>query len=132
MFNKEKTYFKKKLIGVQNMVWDLEFKKFKTLYVREQIRKEYDALRSRLEILKTQINADKGKPVTDEFKRLQDQEVIVTKDISKKLDQMKSLDIEIVGAKPSAEIPDGHQGLDETVEALRELMDVTKKYLKQI
>ena len=137
MFNKQKDYFKKKLKGIQAMVWDLEFKRYKTLYVREQIRQEYDALRSRQEILKTQIKAESetGKlkdTNLDEFKRLEDDEVRLNNDIEKKVAQMKSLDIEVNGAKPSAENPEGHQGINETLEALRELSNVTKTYLRDL
>lgn len=132
MFNKEKRYFKKKLWGVQCMIWDLEFKRFKTLYVREQIRQEYDNLRSKLEILKTQINAEKDKSTTDEFKRLEDQEAVFNRDIERKVEQMKQLDMEVNGASASADLPEGHQGLNQTMEALRELMEVTKMYIKEL
>lgn len=134
MFNTQKSYFKKKVKGVQCMIWDLEFKRFKTQYVREQIRQEYDQLRSKLEILKTQIAAEKDKPSlsVDEFKRLEDQEVLLNKDIERKVAQMKGLDVEISGARPSAENPEGHQGLNETLDALRELKDVTTSYLKTL
>lgn len=134
MFNKQKTYFQKKLKGIQNMIWDLEFKRYKTLYVREQIRQEYDGLRSRLEILKTQIASEKDKPTlgVDELKRLEDDEVRLNQETERKVSQMKGLDIEINGAKPSAENPEGHQGLNETMEALRELTQVTKAYIKEL
>ena len=134
IFNKEKNYFKKKLWGVQCMIWDLEFKRFKTLYVREQIRQEYDNLRSKLEILKTQINAEKDnhKLSTDEFKRLEDQEVVFNRDIERKIEQMKQLDIEVNGASASADLPEGHQGLNDTMEGLRELVNVTKMYMKEL
>ena len=134
MFNKHKAYFKKKLKGIQAMIWDLEFKRYKTLYVREQIRGEYDALRSKLEILKTQITSEKDKPTMPEgdIKRLDDEDVRITRDIERKLAQMKSLDIEINGSKPTAELPEGHQGLNETMEALRELAQVTKAYIKEL
>lgn len=134
MFNTHKDYFKKKLKGIQAMIWDLEFKRYKTLYVREQIRQEYDGLRSRLEILKTQIASEKDKPTIspDEFKRLEDDEVRLNQEVERKVAQMKGLDIEINGAKPSAELPEGHQGLNETMEALRELMNVTKAYVKDL
>ncbi len=134
MFNSQKKYFKKKLIGIQSMLWDLEFKRYKTQYVREQIRQEYDQIRSKLEILKTQINVEKDKPVmpADEFKRLEDQEIVFNKDVERKIAQMKQLDIEVNGAKPSVELPEGHQGLNETMDALRELMEVTKKYRNEL
>lgn len=134
MFNTHKDYFKKKLKGVQAMIWDLEFKRFKTLYVREQIREEYDGVRSKLEIIKTRIASEKDKPTisVDEFKRLEDDVVRLNQEVERKVAQMKGLDIEITGAKPSAENPEGHQGLNETMEALRELMNVTKAYIKEL
>ena len=132
MFNKRKDYFKKKLKGIEAMIWDLQFKKYKTLYVREQIREEYDQVRSRIEILRTQINSEKDKPTlsVDEFKRLEDEGVRAIKEVEKKKSQMDHLDMEINGAKPTADLPEGHQGLNETLEALRELKQVTQQYLK--
>ena len=137
MFNKEKDYFKNKLKGIQAMIWDLEFKNFRTGYVREQIRQEYDGLRSRQEILKTNIKVESepGKlkdTNLDEFKRLEDDDVRLTIEIDRKVAQMKQLDIEISGASPSAELPEGHQGTNQTLEALRELIQVTKHYIKQL
>ena len=116
------------------MIWDLEFKRYKTFYVREQIRQEYDNLRSRLEILKTQIASEKDKPTMPEgdMKRLEDDEIRMNKDIERKLAQMNSLDIEVNGSKPTAELPEGHQGLNDTLEALRELTQVTKKYINEL
>ena len=39
------------------MILDLEFKKFKTLEIREEIRQEYDNQKSRLNVLEAQIKA---------------------------------------------------------------------------
>ena len=39
MFNQKKKYFKKKLKGVQCMIWDLEFKSWDWLIRVETIRK---------------------------------------------------------------------------------------------
>ena len=134
LFNWKYKYFKKKLAGIDCMIADMEFKRFKTLYVREQIRQEYDQCRSKLEIIKTQIASEKDKPTlsVDDFKRLEDEEVLLNKDIDKKVEQMKQLDIEVNGARPTAENPEGHQGINETIEALRELTNVTKKYTQDL
>ena len=134
IFNWKYRYFKKKLHGIECMIEDLLFKRAKTLYVREQIRQEYDALRSKLEILKTQIASEKDKPTLPEgdIKRLDDDEVRITKDIERKIAQMTNLEVEINGSKPTAELPEGHQGLNETMEALRELIQVTKKYINEL
>ena len=82
----------------------------------------------------SQIKSEKDKPTlsVDELKRLEDEEVRLNQDIERKVAQMTQLDMEVSGAKPSAELPEGHQGLNETMEALRELSNVTKTYIKEI
>ena len=139
LFNWKYRYFVKKLDGIDKMIEDLIFKRYKTAYVREQIRREYDQLRSRLEILKTQIASEKdntskneSKLSVDEFKRLEDDEVILNRDIERKKSQIDQLDIEVKGSRPTADLPEGHQGLEQTLEALRELKNVTKEYLKSL
>lgn len=119
------------------MIWDMEFKVHKTLYTREQIRQEYDQSRSRLEILKSTINKTKEKgglqeTNIDEFKRLEDEEVRLNAEIERKVAQMKHLDVEIQGSKPNETYPEGHQGINETIEGLRELQEVTKQYIKTL
>ena len=59
MFNKQKRYFRKKLDGVQKMIWDIEFKRAKTQLIREDIRVEYDNMRSKLATLENQIKSQK-------------------------------------------------------------------------
>ena len=135
MFNKKKRYFKKKLQAVQNAIFDLEFKRFKTLEIREGIRKEYDNLRSRLEVLNTQIekeSAPKGLRETaiDEFKRLEDQKVILEKDIETKKNQMDNLDAEVNGLAASAENPGGSPGINHQLDAYRELAGMIKEYVR--
>lgn len=131
MFNKHKRYFKKKLTAIQYAIYDLEFKRFKTLELREGIRKEYDNLRSRLELLGTQIESEPDKK-TDEFKRLEDSKVLLEKDIQKLVSQMDGIDIEINGSKPTDELPNGHSGINHQLDAYRELQIMVKEYLKQI
>ena len=137
MFNKQKRYFKKKLTAIQYAIYDLEFKRFKTLELREGIRKEYDNLRSRLELLTNQIEAEsapKGlKEVNkDEFKRLEDSKVLLEKDIEKLVGQMAGIDVEVNGSKPTDELPNGHSGINHQLDAYRELQTMVKEYLKQI
>ena len=62
MFNKQKKYFQSKLDGVQKMVWDIEFKRFKTREIREEIRQEYDNLKSKLSVIQTKIASQKKDP----------------------------------------------------------------------
>ena len=134
LFNWKYRYFLKKLDGIDKMIEDLVFKRYKTAYVREQIRREYDHMRSKMEVLKTQIKSEKENPTMPEgdIKRLDDDEVRLNVQIDRKKAQMDQLDIEVNGTNPTAELPEGHQGLEQTLEALRELKNVTKEYIKQL
>ncbi len=134
MFNKQKKYFERKLDGVQKMIWDLEFKRFKTLEIREEVRQEYDSVRSKLSVLETQIKAQKETPTMEkgEIARLDDTKVLFDKDIEKLKEQMKGLDIEVDGSKKTNEFPEGYQGITQQLEALRELQVMLKDYIKNI
>lgn len=134
MFNTQKKYFKDKLDGVQKMIWDLEFKRFKTREIREEIRVNYDSLRSKLEILQTQINAEKATPTmpVDDAKRLDDQEVLLKRDIERNKAQMDQLDAEVHGANGTAENPEGIQGINDQLEALRALQGMLGSYIKNL
>lgn len=134
MFNKEKTYFRKKAEAVQRMIWDMTFKRFKTLEIREGVRKEYDNLRAKLEHVQSKIKDGEKKSGLDkgEFERLKDQDVVLNRDIERLKAQIDGLDIEVHGSKPTAEIPGGHQGLTEQLGALRELKVMINEYIKEI
>ena len=132
--NKQKRYFKKKLDGVQKMVWDLLFKKAKTQSIREDIRVEYDNMRSKLATLENQIKAQKEKPTIEagDIARLDDQKILLDKDIERFLEQMKGLDLEVEGSGKTNEYPDGVQGLNQQIDALRELQIMLKSYIKEL
>lgn len=134
MFNKQKEYFDKKLDGVQKVIWDFEFKRFKLGLEREEIRGGYDNLRSRMEVLKTQIKAQKEKPTMEkgEIARLNDQEVILQRDIDRAIQNMKVLDGEISGLAASSEHPEGVTGINQQLEALRELKQTVRDYKKTL
>lgn len=132
--NKQKQYFKKKLQGVQNMIWDLEFKRFKTKEIREEIRQEYDDLRAKLNILDAQILSEKNKPTMEkgEIARLDDKKVLIKRDIERLEGQMKGLDLEIEGSKPCEEYKDGVQGVNDQLDALRELVGMLEAYIRML
>ena len=142
MFNKQKRYFKLKLDGIQKMCWDLEFKRFKTQEIREQIRQEYDELKGRLSVLETRIKQQAEKPTMDkgEIARLDDQKVLLERDIKRKAEGedglqiigMKQLDMQINGLPPSVDYPDGVQGINDQLDALRELNEILKDYIKTL
>lgn len=134
MFNKKRKYFNWKLNAVQKMIWDMEFKREKTLMIREGIRNEYDAIQSKLHIVNTQIEAlpvNKEK-WTDEQKRLDDQKILLIRDSERLVNQMKSLDLEVYGSKKTNEYPEGVDGIDQQLDALRELQAMIKGYIKSL
>jgi chromosome segregation ATPase len=134
IFNKQKRYFQSKYDGVKKMTWDLEFKRFKTKEIREDIRAEYDGLKSKLSILDEQIKSEKDKPTMKkgERARLKDKKTIFERDIKRYEDQMAGLDMEIQGSKATEELPDGYQGINQQLDALRELEGMVKDYIKKL
>src|SRR3990167_2785446 len=123
----KKSYFKQKRKGVLNLILDLEFKRFKTQEIREDIRREYDNKKSRLSVLEERIKVgpQKGEDI-GEFKRLEDTKVILERDIGRYEGQMKQLDLEVAGSNPTAEYPDGVQGINQQIDNLRELSEMLK------
>ena len=128
----EKRHFKQKMEGVQKMVWDLNFKIFKSREIREGIRVLYDQNKARLSTIETSIKDwPKEKDIGDR-KRLEDQVVLLKKYIERNESQLKSLDREITGEKPSPEYPEGMQGINDQVDSLQELKQMLKDWTKTL
>ena len=126
----QKKHFKQKLQGVTKMIYDLGFKKYKTREIREDVRREYDTQKSRLSILDEQIkNWSKDKD-EGERKGLEDKVVLLKRDIERFEAQMKQLDLEMEGSKPTNEYPDGVQGISHQVDSLMELKQMLKEWIK--
>lgn len=62
MFSQKKKYFKHKADGVQKMIWDLEFKREKTMMIREEVRREYDGTLAKINIHITKIEGQLKDP----------------------------------------------------------------------
>ena len=125
MFNQKKRYFKGKLKGVKRLIWDLEFKRAKTQMIREEIRQEYDNDKSKLAILEERIKKQKDK-------KLDDEKVLLERDIKNFEKQMDGLDIEIKGSRKTVDFPDGIQGVNQQIDALRELQEMLKEYINNL
>ena len=128
----KKKHFEQKFDGVQKMIWDLEFKKFKTLEIREDVRREYDNSKSKLfnaekEITEWPKDKDEG-----DKKRIEDKVVLLKRDIERYESQMKNLDFEVEGAKPNSQYPDGVQGVDDQIDSLQELKLMVRDWIKQL
>src|SRR3990167_2591322 len=74
-------HFKQKLEGVTKMIWDLEFKSFKTREIREDVRREYDASKARLSAIEEQIAAWPADKDEGDRKRLEDKVVLQKRDV---------------------------------------------------
>ena len=123
-------HFKQKLEGVNKMIWDLEFKSFKTREIREDVRREYDQQKAKLSIIEEEIkNWPKDKDEGDR-KRLEDKTELIKRDISRFEQQLKQLDLEITGSNPTNEYPDGVQGINHQVDSLQELKLMLREHIK--
>lgn len=134
----QKKHFKEKAKQIKRMIWDLEFKRFKSLVIKEEFRKQYDDAKNRLSTLKTALAArakekeSKEQNVVDEYKRLEDQEVLLNRDIERLKSQMDFLDAEVKGSNGTADNPDGVHGINQQLSALRELSEINQKYIKTL
>jgi hypothetical protein len=116
------------------MIVDLEFKRYKMQQIREDVRLDYDNLKNKRPVLVDQIAAEKLKPTMskDEAARLDDELVILDRDVKNYEEQMSGMDTEIEGARASSENPEGIKGLNEQIESLHDLKLIVKDYSKTL
>jgi len=128
----KKRHFKQKLDGTERMLWDLEFKTFKTKEMREDIRKEYDFMNARIEAIDTTIkNWPKDKD-EGEKKRAQDQKVLAERDRDRMKEQIKQLDLEVGGSKQTNDYPEGVSGIGDQVDGLKSLQAMLKDHIRSL
>lgn len=127
-----KSHFKGKLQGTQKMLWDYQFKKFKTLEIRESIRQEYDFMKSRLATLDGQISQFPEDGNKDEKARLDDQRALAQRDADRLEKQLQALDLEVYGSKPTNQYPEGVIGIEDNIKSIIELIEMIKNHLKKL
>jgi len=125
----QKRHFKAKLRGTTQARWDLTFKKYKTSEVREDIRKEYDYMQATISALEEMEKQEKDKEERDNQK---DKITRGNNDLERLKTQLAQLDMEIHGAKPSNEVPNGYIGLQEQIEGYEELEGMLGDYIKTL
>lgn len=132
-------YFLRKLRGVKSMILDLEFKRFKTAEIREEVRQTYDNQKARLLAVETTIKMEREKPSEDASKmpegdiaRLEDEVVRIKLDIERYEAQIKQVDIDVNGSRETNEYPDGVVGINQQLDSLHELEGMIKDYAKSI
>ena len=139
IFKKQYRHFKKKYKDVDHAIWDLEFKKYKTLEIREEVRVEFDNKKAEIQNIQEQIKREKDKKHDDKTRmpegdiaRLEDDIVRKTKDMQILQGRIQGLDIEVVGCAPTNEIPEGHLGLNDQLKAHHELKQMCKHYMTKV
>lgn len=125
LINWEYRHFRNKLRGVEKMISDLVFKRHKTGEIREQIRQEYDSHKARLSSIEERLK-------TEKVSQLEDDKVILEREISRLEAQMKQLDLDVFGSKPTNEFPNGVEGINHQIDALQELKVMVREYIKQL
>lgn len=127
--NSKKSHYKNKLKGTTKMRWDLEFKVAKTEQIREEVRKEYDYMKSRVSTIEESLNNEK-----DEAQKanINDKKVVAEKDAERLLKQIQALDIEVNGTKPCEQYRDGVTGIVDQIASFKELEGMLKKYIKAL
>lgn len=128
----KKAHYKQRLASTNKMIWDLEFKISKTKMIREDIREEYDSMNARKATVENQLKNWPKKQEEGERKRLEDQLVLIERDLTRFKAQMEALDNEVYGAKKSNENPDGIRGITQDIESYRELIEMLKDHIKSI
>lgn len=125
----KKSVFKAKLQQTRQMIWDLEFKIFKTREIREDIRQNYDQMLSRIAAYDEQIANWPADADPAERARIEDQKTLAQSDADRFIRQMQMLDAEVDGLKPTADNPNGQVGISEQVDSLREVESMVKDYI---
>ena len=114
---------------MKKSIADLEFKRFKTLEIREDVRKAYDKTQHRLDILKAQMKSEEEKGNKEQAGHIELEVVQVEKEAERYKSQLKAMDLEVTGSKQTNEYPDGYVGINDTLESLRELEKMLHVYV---
>ena len=147
-FKDEKEYNQYKVYETENLIFDWQFKRFKNRVERERYRNEYDVIKARLEDINNRIKIQKENPTMPEgdIKRLDDEKERMEADLAVYKENMRIMDEDLTGVKEgfrkteqgelvrdNAGMPvriEGKPGIETMIEALRELIEVYKAYIK--
>lgn len=121
------------------MIWDLEFKRFKTREIREEVRQTYDQQKAKLLSIETTITNERAKPdsyankmAEGDIARLDDEVVRLKNDIERYAAQIKQIDVDVDGSRETNEYPNGVAGISQQLDSLRELEGMIREYIKEL
>lgn len=128
----EKEVNQQKIVDTQQAIYDWNFKRFKNRVERERYRVEYDNLKAKQEQLLQVIDAQAKTPTMrdDDIARLPDERDRTAKQLKEYEEKMQQCDNELSGVAPTAENTAGLPGIETMIEALRDLAEVYKAYVK--
>lgn len=122
MFNRQKKLFKQKIKDVQDSIYEVEFKIFKSRQLREESRLLRDRCVENVAQIEARLQGTKDK---EEKGRLEEELKAHKENKEKYEGQMKMVDEQINGGE-------GQPGLLEHIKGLTELKTMYKDYLKII
>ena len=125
MFNKKRQYFKKMLSDAERTLWELEFSKFRTQGIREQIRRQYDQAKQALGRIEEALKGDEKNETL-----LKDKES-VERNIATFKAQIDDMDLRISGALPSEIYPEGVVGTAQKIDNIVETRSYLQAFLKK-
>jgi hypothetical protein len=127
-------YFLRKKRGVESMILDMEFKRFKTREIREEVRQAYDNSKAKMLSIETTIKQEKESPKIDpgDVARLEDEVVRLKRDVERYESQIKAMDIDVDGSKQTNEFPEGVAGINQQLESLHELKGMIVEHMKSL
>lgn len=121
--NRKKEYFRVKILNGTYKIWDLEFRRIQLREMREDMRLEYDKLKEQhdgFQVRKEKLAElpDRKEELDAVTARLEGME----KDLTQLKTQMDALDAEV----------EGPNGINNLIEANRQLVETIKTYRKTL
>lgn len=111
------------LKDIQRVIWNQEFKRFKALAVREQLRREYDQANDAF----NRISAHPDLETNDQLKQEKQK-------IEQRLTQLKGqiddMDLRLNGVVPNENNPEGLIGITQELESSIEMREYIKAFVK--
>lgn len=129
MFNAKKSFFKKKLVDCQKVIWELEFKIAKSRQLREGIRQDREFAVENVAQIEARL---KQKDISKEEKEQLETSLAIHKDNVQRYErQITMVDNEINGIPANGEDP-GQEGIKDRIAGYAELREMYKSYLKTL
>lgn len=125
----KKKYFQRKLQNTREAIWGLEFKKFQTIELREQIRKDRDRAKEAVDAFEAELKRDHKEGTTE---ALEKQKAEAQENADRFEAQIKMLDAEVAGRPYVSPEDQGEQGITDNIAALNEMVKMFVSYINTL